>query len=236
MAITGGPGAPNIADVASDQSLAISHGVFKRLGVTAGLDGTRKGKSAQELGSDLEQGVRAQLSLELPIAAPSSDWTVGVESIDLFEQYQHLNELQNLFSAYPNLRALVGSDYRIKPDVTVAREFPGSRLLHAVVSCKWTIRSDRVQNVRHEFKLLVGARRGRAPHLVGVTAEPLPSRLQSLVGGTGEVDAVYHLAFEEMAEAVAEVGNPRQQQHWAEMTGQRRLKDWNDLLGDISRG
>jgi hypothetical protein len=44
-------------------------------------------------------------------------------------------------------------DYLIKPDVTVGlagvRTGMGLPPLHAPISCKWTIRSDRVQNIKH---------------------------------------------------------------------------------------
>ena len=71
------------------------------------------------------------------------------------------------------------------------------------MSCKWTIRSDRVQNIRHECLQMIRHRRGRQPHLVTVTAEPLPTRLASIARGTGEVDAVYHIAYDAMAASVA---------------------------------
>jgi hypothetical protein len=50
---------------------------------------------------------------------------------------------------------------------------------------------------------MIRHRRGRQPHLVTVTAEPLPSRLASIARGTGEVDAVYHIAYDAMAASVA---------------------------------
>jgi hypothetical protein len=105
----------------------------------------------------------------------------------------------------------------------------GLPLLHAAVSCKWTIRSDRVQNIRHENNQMVRHRRGRQPHLVSITAEPLPSRLASIARGTGEVDAVYHIAFDELATAVAASNNAGQQKAWAEVTGQERVLDYNLL-------
>ncbi|MFD6156895.1 NgoMIV family type II restriction endonuclease [Nocardia sp. NPDC060256] len=33
--------------------------------------------------------------------------------------------------------------------------------LHAAIACKWTTRSDRVQNIRHENSNMIGHRRGR---------------------------------------------------------------------------
>lgn len=76
---------------------------------------------------------------------------------------------------------------------------------------------------------MVRHRRGRQPHLVSITAEPLPSRLASIARGTGEVDAVYHIAFDELATAVAASNNAGQQKAWAEVTGQERVLDYNLL-------
>ena len=53
-----------------------------------------------------------------------------------------------------------------------------------------------------ELRRGVRHRRGRQPHLVTVTAEPLPTRLASIARGTGEVDAVYHIAFDALAASV----------------------------------
>jgi hypothetical protein len=109
-----------------------------------------------------------------------------------------------------------------------------SPFLHAAISCKWTIRSDRVQNVRHEFATLVRNRRGRLPHLVLVTAEPLPSRLISIARGTGEVDTVYHLLHDELDAAVRKVATLAQQEHWAELLEQRRVKPYAALARDLT--
>lgn len=74
-------------------------------------------------------------------------------------------------------------------------------ILHAAVSTKWTLRSDRAQNVRTEALNLQKHRKGRTPHLVAITAEPQPSRLESLALGTGEIDCVYHVALPEFITA-----------------------------------
>lgn len=127
-------------------------------------------------------------------------------------------------------------DYQVKPDIRVGVEREGQDLpfLHAAVSCKWSIRSDRVQNVRHEFATLVRNRRGRTPHLVLVTAEPLPSRLVSIARGTGEIDAVYHLLFDELQHVLPECGTTAdQQEHWHELVAQRRVKPYSELASDL---
>lgn len=85
----------------------------------------------------------------------------------------------------------------------IDRSWPDAAdLLHANVSCKWTFRSDRAQNIRTEAIALMRHRKGRTPHMVVVTAEPMPSRLRSIAIGTGEVDCVYHVALPELTEAL----------------------------------
>ena len=82
----------------------------------------------------------------------------------------------------------------------------GLPLLHASISCKWTIRSDRAQNARSEALNLVRNRKGRLPHVVVVTAEPTPSRLASIALGTGDIDCVYHFALYELQATVKALG------------------------------
>jgi NgoMIV restriction enzyme len=78
---------------------------------------------------------------------------------------------------------------------------------------------------------MIRHRRGRQPHLVTVTAEPLPTRLASIARGTGEVDAVYHIAYDALAASVARNANPEQADAWHEVTGQRRVLSY-ELLTD----
>jgi hypothetical protein len=91
-----------------------------------------------------------------------------------------------------------------------------------------------VQNIRHENANMIRHRRGRLPHLVTVTAEPLPSRLASIARGTGEVDVTYHIAFVELDRAVREVGSPSQQEEWFEVTGQGRLRDYQLMSRNLT--
>lgn len=150
-----------------------------------------------------------------------------------FEQYEHLARIQQIIKddETKTLGAEIGRDYVIKPDVTVGIESDGSLFLHAAISCKWTIRSDRVQNIRHEAVILTRHRRGRQPHIVAVTAEPLASRLASIARGTGEIDAVYHVAFEELREATAAAGTVGEKSVLEELIQQSRLKDFTALPG-----
>lgn len=78
-------------------------------------------------------------------------------------------------------------------------------LCHANVSLKWTFRSDRAQNVRTEALQMIRQRRGSMPHMVAVTGEPLPSRLESLARGTGELDALYHVALHPLVEGLERI-------------------------------
>ncbi|MGO9082730.1 MAG: NgoMIV family type II restriction endonuclease [Streptosporangiaceae bacterium] len=231
----GWPLAPNCADVDSAESLRISAGILAELG----LAGDNAAAVPADSGGPLEQAVRDHLATALPALHPDRAWVVGRGVIiTRFDQYAHLREVDELVRANPQLRVTVGTDYLIKPDVTVAlgRVATASGLppLHAAISCKWTIRSDRVQNIRHECLQMIRHRRGRQPHLVTVTAEPLPTRLASIARGTGEVDAVYHIAYDALAASVAANANAEQQDAWQEVVGQRRVLSYQRLAGTLA--
>lgn len=177
--------------------------------------------------------------------------------------------------ARDQFRAVVASDYQVQADVVVLRRpvkaptttrgalltdsasgtatatplLRRSRdqkdILHANVSCKWTFRSDRAQNIRTEAVALMRHRKGPMPHMVVATAEPLPSRLRSIAIGTGEVDCVYHIALPELIAALerglaaaAGISNRRARQaRERALTDQRatlRLMCDGDRLRDIS--
>lgn len=231
---------PNCADVDNLESLTLAAGMLSNLGqlnpnqVLVALPHPLP----QQPGSHLENHVRESLHSDLTALDNARVWDVQRgRLITDFAQYMHLTAMDALILQDPNLRVSVGRDYLIKPDVTVgmlgSRALYGQPFLHAAVSCKWTIRSDRVQNVRHEFNQMIRHRRGRQPHLVTVTAEPLPSRLASIARGTGEVDATYHIAFSELATAVAATKNAGQQAAWNEVVGQGRLKNFDELANDL---
>lgn len=231
---------PNSADADNMESIRLAAGVLAGLGQDDpnGMLDFVPSKLPNDPGSQLENRVRDSLIDDLPQLDATREWDVRRgQLISGFAQYQHLTRFDDLIKSDPNLSVSVGRDYLIKPDVTVGligpRAVNGFPFLHAAVSCKWTIRSDRVQNVRHEFNQMIRHRRGRQPHLVTVTAEPLPTRLASIARGTGEVDATYHVAFEELAQAVAASHNVGQQSAWNEVVGQGRLKDFNDLASDL---
>lgn len=230
---------PNVADVDNLESLTLAASMLASLGV-------QNPNSARVVvihppanpGTHLETSVRDDIQAALGRLDPGRLWEVrrGALITD-YAQYAHLTSLDAIIRQDPNLRVTVGRDYLIKPDVVVGLlgtpTLTAHPWMHAAISCKWTIRSDRVQNIRHEFGQMVRHRRGRQPHLVTVTAEPLPTRLASIARGTGEVDATYHIAFAELATAVAASKNQGQQDAWAEVVGQGRLRDFNELADSL---
>jgi hypothetical protein len=107
-------------------------------------------------------------------------------------------------------------------------------ILHASISCKWTIRSDRAQNTRTEALNLVRNRKGNLPHIASVTAEPLPTRLATLALGTGDLDCVYHFALPELRVAVQDAGSEDQLDMLLTLIEGRRLRDISDLPFDLA--
>jgi hypothetical protein len=188
-------------------------------------------------------------------------WQVitGPGRIGRFEQYQHLETLLKLVKQHPEIESSLGGDYLIKPDLVVVR-FPEPDksidtasvivvsddvpaysplrlknnplpILHASISCKWTIRSDRSQNTRTEALNLMRNRKGSIPKAVAVTAEPLPSRIGSIAYGTGDLDCVYHIALPELLAACADEDDRDELRILVEG---RRLRDIADLPLDLA--
>lgn len=182
-------------------------------------------------------------------------------SIAGFDQYSHLEELAKLAAANPELAVALGADYIIAPDVVVVRspepdktinkgvafvDDASARLtalraanqplptLHASISCKWTLRSDRAQNAKSEALNLVRHRKGRLPHVVAITGEPLPSRIASLALGTGDLDCVYHFALPELFHALESVNDLTGLELYHTMVTGKRLKDISDLPLDLA--
>lgn len=178
-----------------------------------------------------------------------------------YEQYAHLVALDRAAKADSELAAALGSDYTITPDIVVVRNTVddsainsstllvddnvttlaslrkrngGLPLLHASISCKWTIRSDRAQNARSEALNLVRNRKGRLPHVVVVTAESTPSRLASIALGTGDIDCVYHFALYELQKTVKALGMDDAADLLSVMVKGHRLRDISDLPLDLA--
>ena len=178
-----------------------------------------------------------------------------------FEQYAHLVALDRAAKSDPELAAALGSDYTITPDIIIARETETDEsinkvarliddqvttlgslrkkhnarpILHASISCKWTIRSDRAQNARTEALNLMRNRKGRLPHIVVVLGEPTPNRLASIALGTGDIDCAYHFALYELQATVADLGYTDASDLLNLMVNGNRLKDISDLPLDLA--
>ena len=98
------------------------------------------------------------------------------------------------------------------------------------------MRSDRAQNSRTEALNLIRNRKGRLPHIVVVTGEPLPSRLASLALGTGDIDCVYHFALYELIDAVKDYSKHGREDIFEMLNNLidgKRLKDISDLPLDL---
>lgn len=107
-------------------------------------------------------------------------------------------------------------------------------ILHASISCKWTIRSDRSQNTRTEALNLIRNRKGHVPHIAAVTAEPLPTRIATLALGTGDIDCVYHFALPELRNTIEEMKNQDLLEPLISMIEGKRLRDISDLPFDLA--
>jgi hypothetical protein len=107
-------------------------------------------------------------------------------------------------------------------------------ILHASISCKWTLRSDRAQNSRTEALNLIRNRKGNLPHIVAVTAEPTATRIASLALGTGDIDCVYHFVLNELRTAVSALRDESQMDMLDILIDGRRLRDISDLPFDLA--
>lgn len=180
--------------------------------------------------------------------------------IAMFDQYAHLDDLEAIAKANREIATAIGSDYLIKPDIVVTRapeadetiNAQGSlvdtdtarlsslrainqplEILHASISCKWTLRSDRAQNARSEGLNLVRNRKGRLPHIAVITGEPTPGRVASLALGTGDIDCVYHFALYELRKALVDQGRDETLELLDTMVEGKRLRDISDLPLDL---
>jgi len=106
-------------------------------------------------------------------------------------------------------------------------------ILHASISCKWTLRSDCAQNARSEGLNLVRNRKGRLPHVTVKTGEPTPDRIASIALGTGDIDLVYHFALYELLDTVRSLVMSDHEDSINTMIEGRRLRDISDLLLDL---
>jgi len=251
---------PSMADVDNRLSSAISRRLVELMGHPLGsstISGQTAGERLEEITREFLQNSFAYLQHLRP-----GNWLFSVHnSITDFDQYRHLVELEELVKKNKSLKTALG-DYVISPDIVVGREpvsdsainqlhplvdqhrlasFTPLRnantstlTLHASISCKWTLRSDRSQNARTEGLNLIRTRKGHTPHIAVVTGEPLPNRIASLALGTGDIDCVYHVALHELIQAIQESGSEPVMEMLETLVDGRRLRDISDLPFDLA--
>lgn len=177
-----------------------------------------------------------------------------------YEPYSHLEQLAEAIEEDQAIAAVLGNSYEISPDILIVRDPVSDEvinrdrelvdadfgrnavirsvnqrrpIIHAIVSCKWTLRSDRAQNARLEALNIMRNRKGRMPHTVVVTGDPSPSRLASLALGTGDIDMVYHFALPELIRAVKKTANNKAIKMLETLVAGKRIRDITDLPLDL---
>ena len=252
-------GVPNNADRYSKISVSLAKGIIDEIDLkTSDLksSGQTSGKEFERITSNFLEKVFGYLN---HLRYGKYQFFIG-KSIDTFEQYEHLALLSEALKSNKELRATLG-DYLIKPDIVIGK-YPieddeiNSKLeiirtksiagltplralnskkltLHASISCKWTIRSDRSQNARTEGLNLIRNRKGHTPHIVIVTGEPYPQRIASLALGTGDIDCVYHFALKELQASASKLNNEVVLDILDTLVKGKRLRDIGDLPFDL---
>lgn len=257
-------GVPSNADRSSNLSIAIAQGIAHRLMANEQEKalGQTAGAKFEQLNMEFIEATFPYLQNLRPgkwhITKLGNRNSIKTSS---FAQYEHLDYLSRLTKDDARLAASMGNDYMVAPDVVVYRETEsdefinerqvivddsvcslsdirlssgGLPILHASISAKWTMRSDRAQNSRTEALGLIRNRKGHLPHIDVVTGEPMPARIASLALGTGDIDCVYHFALYELVEAVKDVGAEDSIEMLNILISGKRLKDISDLPLDLA--
>lgn len=257
-------GVPSNADKDSRLSVKIAQGIAEQLQAVTGekLAGQTSGHEFEAINCEFLQKTFPFLRELRPgeweiLHVGNRNRMVIAE----YEQYAHLTALYEATRSNPDLAAALGNDYAITPDLIIVRHLVedveinqttrlvddksclkaalrkcngGKPLLHASISSKWTIRSDRSQNSRSEALNFIRNRKGHLPHVTVVTGEPLPSCLSSIALGTGDIDCVYHFALHELVKAVENTRAEDAQESLMIMIDGKRLKDISDLPLDLA--
>ncbi len=259
-----GKGIPSNADSSSKLSVAIAQGIANQLlaEIHDKAVGQTSGAKFEQLNMQFLMETFPNLQNLRPgkwhIVKLGNRNTIKTSS---FAQYEHLDYLNKLTENDAKLAASMGNDYMVAPDVVIYRDTVsdeeintprivvddsvckmadlraqngGLPILHASISAKWTMRSDRAQNSRTEALGLIRNRKGHLPHIVVVTGEPLPSRLASLALGTGDIDCMYHFALYELLEAVKATDAEDSIEMLNVLIEGKRIKDISDLPLDLA--
>ena len=257
-------GVPSNADRSSALSICIAQGIAERLmaNVQKKAVGQTAGAKFEQINMEFIEATFPYLQNLRPgkwhIAKLGNRNSIKTSS---FAQYEHLDYLSQLTKEDYRLAASMGNDYMVAPDVVVYREtetdevineqqvivdefvsnyadirktYSNLPILHASISAKWTMRSDRAQNSRTEALGLIRNRKGHLPHIVVVTGEPMPARIASLALGTGDIDCVYHFALNELIESVNDTNAEDSIEMLNILITGKRLKDISDLPLDLA--
>lgn len=252
-------GIPNNADKHSNISVSIAKEIVRLIGIepkTTNITGQTSGSQFEIATKNFISNCLIDLS-----SLYSHEYSLSTQKeIYHYEQYEHLVQLNKALKINPQLKTILG-DYIIKPDIVLSvkplsddsinkRKLVVSNLtaqhspmrlnnnkhheiLHASISCKWTIRSDRSQNARTEGLNLIRNRKGHTPHIMIVTAEPYPNRIASIAMGTGDIDCVYHFSLFELEKAVNTLGDESAKDMVSLLVEGKRLRDISDLPLDL---
>jgi hypothetical protein len=252
-------GVPSNADGGSKTSIELAKGIIERIGAARSVEKL----PGQTAGANFEEICATYVRLcfeQLTHLRSGSFFVSKGGGIAKFEQYAHLARLEAIAREHRDVALALGSDYLIKPDIVIGRNpepdevlnsvghlvddsvarltslrSRNSRepILHASISCKWTLRSDRAQNARSEGLNLIRNRKGRLPHIVVITGEPMPTRLASLALGTGDLDCIYHVALPELIASAHAQSRDDSSEMLENMVEGKRLRDIGDLPLDL---
>ncbi len=253
---------PNNADGDSKISVKIAWGIVNSICKNSYKYGNLSGQTSGRLFEEITKDY-IQKSFDLLFKLRPGKWHYYIEStISDFDQYKDLSEIESELNRNKNLASIFGRDYIVKPDIVISREpvsdeeinkkellidskdeiatltplrksNDGNQIMHASISCKWTLRSDRAQNIRTEALNLIKNRKGKLPHIAAVTAEPTLTRIASLALGTGDIDCVYHFALYELIQTVNDINDESQIDMLKMLIEGRRLRDISDLPFDL---
>lgn len=252
---------PSIADTSSNLSRSLACGIVDAFDYPISSESVSAQTAGKRFETAVRDFVQSAMNILVHLRP--GNWIYSVDSeISEFVQYQHLARLNELIQTNKEVHTALG-DYVVKPDVIVARTSVSDEtidkhvvivhdtgipyltplrsthqkeavpILHASISCKLTIRSDRSQNARTEGLNLIRNRKGHTPHIAVVTAEPMPTRIASLALGTGDIDCVYHFCLHELVQVAREVGNEAVEDSLNTMVVGNRLRDIADLPFDL---
>jgi hypothetical protein len=255
---------PNFADVASPSSIKIAWGIVERIGYEASyevLTGQTVGDRFEELTKDFLENAFSYLAHLRPgnwlysTNCPISQFEQYQHLARLEDIVKNMGELAAALGTdyiiTPDIvigrTPVTEADINRYHDLVAANEDIATHtplrsvnspaplpILHASVSCKWTLRSDRGQNARTEALNLIRNRKGRVPHVVAVTAEPMIGRIASLALGTGDLDCTYHFALYELQAVINDIGTDDQKEQLQTLIDGKRLRDISDLPFDMA--